>query len=87
VVITHSNTMVKSMEKTSSKPSKKLSFDPKASADENIEAFLSLMEEESPEFGGLLRSNLEKILPLGEPGQRTRARVTFNKAVAEHLDK
>lgn len=66
---------------------KKPTFDPAASADESIELFLSLMEEENSEFGGLLRSNLEKVLPLGEPGQRTRARTAFNKAVAEHLDK
>jgi hypothetical protein len=79
--------MVNPMDKTTGKPSKKLSFDPKASADENIELFLLLMEEENPDLGGVLRSNLKKILPLGEPGQRTRARMEFNKAVAEHLDK
>jgi len=69
------------------KSKKTLSFDPKSSADENIELFLSLMEQENPEFGGLLRSNLEKVLPLGEPGQRTRARAAFNKTIAAHLDK
>jgi hypothetical protein len=79
--------MVKPMDDKSGKPNRKLSFDQKASADESIELFLSLMEQESPEFGGLLRSNLEKVLPLGEPGQRTRVRGAFNKAVAEQLDK
>jgi hypothetical protein len=79
--------MTKATDKKNGKSKKTLSFDPKASADENIELFLSLMEEENPEFGGLLRSNLEKVLPLGEPGQRTPARTAFNKAVAERLDK
>ena len=66
---------------------KKLIFDSAASADENIDLFLSLLVGENPEFGELLRSNLAKVLPLGEPGQRSRSRTAFNGAVAEHLDK
>lgn len=54
---------------------------------ENCAAFMESVKEIDPEMAEILHANWEKLLEVVEAGERdTRARTTFNEAIAVALD-
>jgi hypothetical protein len=63
-------------------------FDINKSVQENIDSFFILLKLVDEEMANLLISNIDKMIPLPEEAhQKTSARVTFNEAVKEGLEK
>lgn len=62
-------------------------FDDALSFEENVEAFLTAMDEEDAEMGKILRDNFDKFLPsiVGDDDPK-QARPLFNSAVMAALD-
>jgi len=62
-------------------------FSETATAEENIEAFLSHLECLDAEMAALLRANVSELLPLPtDNAKKNRARARFNSEVSKALE-
>jgi len=63
-------------------------FDVDKSAEANIESFFSLLKLRDEEMTDLLKSNIDKMIPLPvDPYQRSKARLSFNESLMKGLAK
>ena len=63
-----------------------LKFDNTKSFDENLELFISRMENEDPEMGSILRSNIGELKVASDDTGRRGARTNFNSKIVTALD-
>lgn len=62
------------------------SFDDEITFEENVEAFLSVLDEADAEMANILRDNFDKLKPLIEGGSDQRqARTDFNSSIVAAL--
>jgi len=63
-----------------------LEFDDTKGFDENLDFFLSGMENEDPEMGAILRANIDGLKVASDDNSRRRARADFNSKIVTALD-